>query len=191
MERPSWDEMYTNMCYEVASRSPDESSHSGCFIANKDNTPVSFGYNGLPRGVELTSERQERPLKYQYFEHAERNAIYNAGREGKSCLGTKLYVNWLPCSDCARGIIQAGVAEVIVHKQGQEAFLMSRNDTVWTADHNIVTEMFGEASVRFRWYDGPIRPGLTGMWSGKTFVFPAHNHPPIEITKLTVSWSCP
>lgn len=169
MNRPSWDEMYMNMCYEVASRSPDESTHSGCYIATQDNTPVSFGYNGFPRGIANTPERQQRPLKYQYFEHCERNAFYNAGREGKSCLGAKIYMIWLPCSDCARAIIQEGISEAIVHQQGQLAFKMSRSESVWDADHDEVLGMLAEAGVKFRWYTGPIRMGLTGMWSGKYY----------------------
>ena len=169
--RPSWDELYMNMCYEVASRSPDESTHSGCYIATMDNTPISFGYNGYPRGIANSPERQQRPLKYKYFEHCERNAFYNAGRQGKSCLGAKIYVNWLPCADCARGIIQQGLSEVIVHSDGQKAFMMSRNDTVWGEDHNMVTDMLTEAGVAFRWYTGPIRMGLEGMWSGKRYAF--------------------
>lgn len=172
MDRPSWDQMYMNMCYEVALRSPDESTKSGCYIASMDNTPISFGYNGFPRGIEDTPERQQRPLKYQYFEHAERNAFYNATREGKSCVGAKLYVNWMPCADCARGIIQNGIAELIVHKQGQKAFKMSRNDdNFWDDDHQMVHGMFDEAGVKFRWYDGFIRAGLWGVWSGKRYIF--------------------
>jgi dCMP deaminase len=153
--------MYMNMCYEVAERSPDESTRSGCYIADQDNTPISFGYNGFPRGIENTPERQERPLKYQYFEHAE--------RKGTSCLGAKLYINWLPCTDCARGIIQSGISEVIAHKHGQLAFKMSRGESVWDADHEEVFGMLDEAGVTFRWFDGSVRKGLFGMWSGKYY----------------------
>ncbi len=188
MKRPSWDEMYMNMCYEVASRSPDESTHSGCYIATQDNTPVSFGYNGFPRGIKNTPERQQRPLKYQYFEHCERNAFYNAGREGKSCLGAKIYVNWLPCADCARAIIQEGISEVIVHKQGQLAFKMSRDEAVWDADHDIVLGMFEESGVKFRWYTGSIRIGLMGMWSGK--YYDLRNDLPVELEEGThIIWT--
>ena len=57
---------------------------------------------------------------------------------------------------------------------------MSRNDTVWTEDHDIVIGMFAEAGVAFRWYTGPIRMGLTGMWSGKQYSFLGGNA--IELT---------
>ena len=179
MSRPSWDQTYMNMCYEVADRSEDESTHSGCYIVAQDNTPISFGYNGFPRKIENTSERQARPLKYQYFEHAERNAIYNAGREGKSCLGAKLYVNWLPCADCARGIIQVGITDVIVHRLGQRAFEISRDDAVWGSDHSVATDMFMEAGVNFRWFNGILRRGHTGMWSGKYYSF--NTGEPVEV----------
>lgn len=182
MNRPSWDQMYMNMCYEVADRSPDESTHSGCYIVDQDNTPISFGYNGFPRDIENTPERQQRPLKYQYFEHAERNAIYNAGRKGTSCLGAKLYVNWLPCADCARGIIQVGITDVIVHLHGQKAFKMSRNDDVWGDDHNIIIDMFEEAGVNFRWFTSGIRKGHFGMWSGK--YYDMSRGEPVEVGEL-------
>lgn len=181
IHRPSWDEMYMSMCYLVASRSRDKSSHSGCVIVAPDCTVRSVGYNGFPRGIEETPERQERPLKYQYFEHAERNAIYNAGRNGVPVLGCKLYINWLPCSDCMRAVIQSGISELIVHKQGQDAFLMSRNDTVWSADHDICIGMAEEAGVSVRWYDGPVQQGSTGMWSGKVYKFIGDPVTPMQV----------
>lgn len=172
-----------NMCYEVASRSPDESTHSGAYISKQDNTPVSFGYNGMPRDIECTPERQERPKKYLYFEHAERNAIYNAGRTGVPLVDCRLYVNWLPCADCARGIIQAGISEVVVHRQGMNAFLMSRDDTKWTDHHDIVLDMFTESGVQFRWFSGNVRMGVTGMWSGKEYAFLGKDiQKPVELT---------
>lgn len=57
----------------------------------------------------------KRPEKYQWVEHAERNAIYNAAREGVSLKGAKAYLNWepVPCSECTRALIQAGIVEII------------------------------------------------------------------------------
>lgn len=180
-KRPSWDEMYMSMAYLVASRSPDESTHSGCVIVAHDNTITSIGYNGLPRNVANTPERQERPLKYQMMEHAERNAIYNAGRNGVPLQGCKLYINWLPCSDCARAIIQAGISHVVIHHQGQLAFNLSRNDTVWAKDHDMVVDMLNEGGVTVQWYDGPVLMGTTGFWSGKRYAFLGNPQKPTEI----------
>ena len=43
--------------------------------------------------------------------HAELNAILNA--QGKSLIGTKIYVALFPCNECAKAIIQSGIKEVI------------------------------------------------------------------------------
>lgn len=63
----------------------------------------------------LIAERWERPAKYAWIEHAERNAVYNAARIGTALKGCKAYLNWepRPCVDCCRGFIQAGIVEVI------------------------------------------------------------------------------
>ena len=110
-DRLSWDQYFMMMVYLVAMRSEDESSHIGAVIVDVDNVVISTGYNGLPYGVFNTLERQERPEKYFWFEHAERNAIYLGGSRVKYC---KMYTNGIPCADCARGIIQSRISEVIV-----------------------------------------------------------------------------
>ena len=116
-----WQDHFMTLAYTIAMRSPDESTKVGCVITSKDNTIISTGYNGLPRGMEIPEgdPRLKRPLKYNYFEHAERNAIYNACRNGLSCLNTILFVPWIPCADCARGIVQAGICQVIYDGFGQ------------------------------------------------------------------------
>lgn len=65
--------------------------------------------------VGLIPERWERPAKYEWVEHAERNAVYNAARIGVSLLGCRAYLNWepRPCVECCKGFIQAGIIEVI------------------------------------------------------------------------------
>jgi len=46
---------------------------------------------------------------------------------------------------------------------------MSRNDDVWSEDHNMIPDMFDEAGVNFRWFTGGIRNGHFGFWSGKYY----------------------
>lgn len=62
--------------------SKDRSTKAGAmFLQAKKYGVLAKGYNGLPRGCnDDVPERHERPLKYSYFEHAERNAVYNAVR---------------------------------------------------------------------------------------------------------------
>lgn len=75
----------------------------------------SSGYNGMPRGCDdNVGERLVKPEKLFWFEHAERNAIYNAARVGTPLEGSLLLATMFPCMDCARGIVQAGITGVIV-----------------------------------------------------------------------------
>jgi dCMP deaminase len=63
--------------------SKDRSTQVGAmFLHETEYTILTAGYNGMPRGCnDDLAHRHERPLKYQWFEHAERNAIYNAVRD--------------------------------------------------------------------------------------------------------------
>ena len=82
---------------------------------------MSQGYNGFCTGCkDHITERYERPAKYFYTEHAERNALYNAARLGVSTKGCKIYTTLFPCADCARGIIQSGITRVITYRPDLE-----------------------------------------------------------------------
>lgn len=110
-----WSEYFINIAEQVKLKSKDERTQIGAVIVGVDNEIVSTGYNSFPRGInDDIPERQERPEKYFWFEHAERNAIYNAARIGVSTLGTTMYMTCgISCADCARAIISAGIKKVV------------------------------------------------------------------------------
>lgn len=112
----NWIEYFLGLADLVAQKSKDPSTQVGAVIVYEDNGICSTGYNGFPRGVaddpEENASRYMRPAKYLYTEHAERNAIYNAAKQGHSTEGAKMYVQFFPCAECARAIIQAGIKEV-------------------------------------------------------------------------------
>ena len=74
---------------------------------------IASAVNGLPTGVADLPERRERPAKYLWTEHAERNAIYAAARRGRSTAGATMHLSWHPCADCARAIVQSGIARLV------------------------------------------------------------------------------
>ena len=114
MSRPTWDDTFLEIAGVLAKRSKDKNTKIGCVIVGPDHEIRSVGYNCFPRGInDNLPERQERPAKYAYFAHAERNAIFNAARIGVSLLGSTCYIPGLPCSDCARALIQSGIIEVV------------------------------------------------------------------------------
>jgi len=114
VSRPTWDDTFLEICAVLAKRSKDENTKIGCVIVGPDHEVRSMGYNCFPRGCDDNRpERQQRPEKYAWFEHAERNAAYNAARVGVSLKGCTCYIPGLPCYDCARGLIQSGITEVV------------------------------------------------------------------------------
>ena len=112
----NWTEYFLGIASQVKLKSKDKYTQIGVVLVGKDNEIVSTGYNSFPRGIDdMVDERQERPEKYYWFEHAERNSIYNAARIGVSTKGSKMYMTCgVPCADCARAIINAGVEEIWV-----------------------------------------------------------------------------
>lgn len=150
-EVPSWDQYFYGFAKHAATRSKDLSTHIGAVIVDEYHGLVSSGYNSFPAGLrDNLPERQERPEKYFWFEHAERNAILTAARRGVRLDKCTMYLNcFVPCTDCARSIIQAGIREVVLGTSHQS----TKKKWLEAADRSLV--MFDEASVTLRYPDGP------------------------------------
>jgi dCMP deaminase len=144
-----WDSYFMAMARLVAKKSKDQSVQVGVVIVGPDHEFISSGYNGFCRGIdEDIPERWERPIKYQWVEHAERNAIYNAARTGAITKGCTAYMESPPCADCGRALIQAGIIEVVVTTQNP---FRDRQD--WKESIQFAMDMLAEAGVRVRWTD--------------------------------------
>lgn len=101
--------------YRFASAASDDpDTQNGALIITRDGRHV-FGSNTLPTGVSLKESRLERPEKYLWIEHAERDAIYAAAKRGLCLYGATMYCPWYACPECARAIIGSGIKEVIGH----------------------------------------------------------------------------
>lgn len=153
-----WDEYYILMAEFVANKSKDRSTKVGAIIVGPDNEVRSTGYNGFPRDInDELDERHERPAKYEYTEHAERNAIYNAARVGVSLKGCTLYLNWepCPCTDCTRAIIQSGIKRII----GPDR-VFGKPGTHWQDNFKASKEMLEEANIETIIYIGEINHDL-------------------------------
>lgn len=140
-----WNQRFIDLSSHVANWSKDRSTGVGAIIT-KDNIILSVGYNGFPRGANDDVEsRHQRPAKYKYTEHAERNAIYNAARKGISLDHSKLYIDWFPCVDCCRAIIQSGIEEIVCKQP-------DLNDERWGSDFIISLELFKECKVKITYH---------------------------------------
>jgi dCMP deaminase len=141
-----WNDKFLRLAAEIASWSHDPSTKVGCVIASADNRVLSTGYNGLPRGVSDCKvghpERHERPEKYNWYVHAEANAIYNAANLGHALKDSVAYVTMQPCITCTHGIIQSGIKRVV-----WEVDMDEKRKARWAEDHQRALQMFKEAGV--------------------------------------------
>ena len=142
---PNWNEYYLAICRAVAARSKDPHTQLGCVIAGPAHEIRSTGYNSLPRGIrDDVPERLERPTKYLWMEHAERNAIYNAARCGTPLEGCTLYVEIMPCMDCGRALVQAGIREVVISSERMKEY----SSEYYNEHFRMVEVLFEEAGIR-------------------------------------------
>jgi dCMP deaminase len=165
MDRANREDIFMTMVHLVALGSHDESTKVGAVIVGPDHEVRSTGFNGFPRGVnDHDPARQKRPEKYYWFEHAERNAIYNAARMGLSTKGCVMYTNGVPCADCARAVIQAGITKVVVNERWE-----GQKPEQWVESCQIARVMFEEAGVELAsWAGTPLE--IKGWKSGKEFL---------------------
>ena len=115
-KQDKWNSRFLALCNHISTWTEDRDFSVGAVIVGPDLEIRATGFNGLPRGVKADDDsRFDRKSgeKFFWFEHAERNAIYNAARIGTPLGGCSIYVNRFPCADCARAIIQSGIATVL------------------------------------------------------------------------------
>ena len=81
----------------------------------KENTILSYGWNGMPTDWENTCEveLEDGSLKTkQEVLHSEMNALMKVARSTESTEGATLFCTHAPCIDCAKAIYQAGISTV-------------------------------------------------------------------------------
>ena len=120
-DRPSWDTYFMDITSLVAKRTTCTRRAVGAIIV-KDRQVLATGYNGAPSGVRHCAEvgclrkRLNVPSGERHELcrgiHAEQNAIIQAAAHGVSIRGAVLYCTTMPCSICAKMIINAGISKI-------------------------------------------------------------------------------
>lgn len=133
----NWPDYYMGFAQHAAKKSKD-STQVGAILIGPEGEIRLTAYNGPPRGVDDFAWRRDRPAKYLYSSHAEANLIAFAAREGIRTADCTVVVTHMPCSSCARALIQAGVLEVVF---GDGTTSMA------VEEFNAAKNMFNEAGV--------------------------------------------
>jgi deoxycytidylate deaminase len=103
------------LAYAVAALSPDTRTQVGVVLISQDGEDVC-AYNEPSPGF-TTKNKIYKSDKYAIMEHAERNVIFAANREGIPTKDSILISPWGSCADCSRAIVLSGVKKIYRHKE--------------------------------------------------------------------------
>ena len=109
-DRPSWDEYFLDLAEQVSRRSPDPNTKHGCVLVDSDRRVISTGYNGPVSGLPHELVPLGRPAKYDWFIHAEDNAVAFARCDLRQATA---YVTGTPCAACFRRLLQVGIRRIV------------------------------------------------------------------------------
>ncbi len=146
--RPGWEEYFMSQAILTSYRASCKYIQAGAIIV-KDKRIISTGYNGAPSGLknclengcrkDLAGIKQgEKNSGLCIGEHAERNAILQISREQSK--GSAMYSRLLPCTDCAKQIIGAGIEEVYYFE-------------IYREKNNIAREILKEKGVSLKKFE--------------------------------------
>lgn len=123
-KRPTWEEYFIDVAVLVSKRATCLRRKVGSVLV-KDKRILATGYNGAPSGMDdclemgICLREKLRIPSGQRHElcrglHAEQNVLIQAALHGISVKGSTLYATHQPCLICAKMLINAGIAEIII-----------------------------------------------------------------------------
>ena len=154
MSRIDKENYYLDIAQTVLERSTCLCSQYGALIVRNDEI-VSTGYNGAPRGrsncIDLgycIREKMNIPQGERYelcrSVHAEANAIISAARSeciggtiylvGRDARSGKLIEHVVPCPQCRRLIINAGLSKIVIRSSPEKYDIINVQDWVFNDD---------------------------------------------------------
>ena len=117
-------DLYMDWAKRTAQLSHAKRLHVGAVIV-KDDTMISYGYNGMPAGWDNDCEYTvDDAMGYDTGKtkpevlHAERNALDKlAKRGGVGGADASMFITHAPCLECAKSIYGAGIKNVYFRQQ--------------------------------------------------------------------------
>ena len=127
--KEKFNQLYMDWAKRTAELSHARRLQVGAVIV-KDDSVISYGYNGMPAGWDNNCEYEEEILQSEFGKgnwlektgqlitkpevlHAESNAIAKLAKSHNSGLGATMFVTHAPCMECAKLIYQSGIGHVL------------------------------------------------------------------------------
>jgi len=163
--RPSWNDYFMSIAYMISTRATCDRKKVGAVLVESDtHTIIATGYNGSPSGMPHCDDEGHEIRVIDGREscvrtlHAESNALDRS--TSVNLVGDDLYVTVIPCYDCAKRIVNAGIGQVFYAE-----YYQSRNT-------DLVKDYFESAGTELIKWEGEL-------------IIPAHA--PDEILKRTAA----
>lgn len=161
------DRVYLTEAYKYArDKSHDPVTQVGAVMVHPTEGVVTYATNTFTHGIRPSKEMLERPAKYAYIEHAERNALYRCALKGYCTSGLYMYCPWWCCADCARGIVQCGIVKFVGHH-----LMYELATDRWKESINKGHEIMNAAGVEVVNWDGRIdRQDIKVLFDGESII---------------------
>ena len=116
--RTKYHQLYWNIVTAAANQSVATRHKVGAAVVTPTGM-ISIGWNGMPSGLDNDCESQQWLSKENRYKtnpeviHAERNAIDKMTNQGNPTTGSLLFVNLMPCFECAKTLHNLGLKGII------------------------------------------------------------------------------
>ena len=132
--RPDWDSYFMKIASAVSERSTCDRAMVGCVLV-RDKRILTTGFNGSPAGQDHCDEIGHLMVDGHCVRtiHAETNAIIQAALHGVSTRDATCYVTHLPCINCTKALINAGINRIVYG----EAYRVDENAMMFLRDAEI------------------------------------------------------
>lgn len=117
-QRQTLDSYFGLIARQVATRATCDRKHVGAVIV-RDGFILSTGYNGSIRGMPHCDDVGHMMSNSHCIRtvHAEANAIAQAALNGHRTKDSTIYVTALPCFDCFKLLINAGIIRIMFEEK--------------------------------------------------------------------------
>ena len=146
------DRYFFQEAWKYAKENSDDAGTKHGVVIVRDDKIIAYGANALPKNLEKTEEILAKPEFYSWVRHAEGNALDNVDKDLLS--GATMYSPWMPCSDCAREIVDSGIEEVVFHKETNDFANQNPGSRDWLQNDSL--EMFDRENISYRSFSGKI-----------------------------------
>ena len=149
--RPDWDSYFMKIASAVSERSTCDRAFVGCVLVLEKRI-LTTGFNGSPAGQDHCDEIGHLMVDGHCVRtiHAETNAIIQAALHGISTRDATCYVTHLPCINCTKALINAGITRIVfgaAYRVDENAMMFIREAGIELTQHrNGLSEFTGEGA---------------------------------------------